>query len=1426
MFLSPWLRSLKTRVSQHPRRRRKRQSPSVERFEDRVLLTSFIVNSTDDTTDANPGDGIAADSNGNTTLRAAIQEANALAGSDTIILPAGNYTLTIPGADEDLSATGDLDVIGRLLIVGAGADETIIDADEIDRALDVSNAGSLRISDVTVQNGLAFNAGGIQNRGALEVVNSVITSNDVTGATNSVGGGIGNAGGEVLIINSVVSENTATVHGAGIYNNFGEITILEGSQIIENSADGDGGGISNFGGIIAIDDTLIDNNSAGSFGGGISNDGSLDEVNPGTINVSNSTISANTSEDAGGGIYNFNGALLTILDSTIGNNISSTFGGGIENSGSFLVIEGSTISGNSAVQNAGGIDNDFGVLRIDDSLVINNAAGVDGGGIDIFSGSAAIVHTTITGNTAQQGGGGIVAFNDAAVTLVGNTIINNQAGDTAGGGVLNLGTLEAGNNIIAGNVSDDDGPDVFGAFTSLGNNLVGDPSDSIGFSDGVSSDQVGTSSTPLDPQLGTLADNGGPTLSFAPLQGSPVIDAGVLTSQLRSLFIDELVDQRQEPRNLDGDNDGEFLPDIGAVEFDTISKNTFSVDSTIDSRDADIGDGLAEDSSGATSLRAAVQEANDRTGEDVIILPAGTFRLAFSATGEDEARSGDLDITDTLTIIGAGDDETLIDGAELDRVFHVFPDVTLNLSGVKITNGLATTGAGILIDGGTVEITDSKVTGNSAEGSEDISGGGITNNAGTLLLTDSVVSFNSSEMNGGGISNLGGTVTLENTKVSKNTATIFGGGLASVGGTVVIGDQSNVTMNTSTDDGGGLHLSASATATIDSSTITDNDSGDFGGGIHLDQATANIVDTTISDNTAAQSGGGLNSERGVLTISTSTISGNTAGLDGGGIDSFAADTTISTSTISGNSAGQNGGGIVNFSGGATRLTNVTIANNQADGIGGGINNLGALSVRNSIIAMNTASSGNDFAGIVFSQGSNLVGDATGSSGLLPEGLNADRFGISTEPLDPLIAPLADNGGTTQTHQLLTGSPAIDAANSSFADVFEDQSGNPRVLDGTFDNDFVADIGATEFNEVIVNNEGDTAIRVFRNGLGLIFADADTGAFLFGAEIGTMNAIVINGSVESDRLVADFVGGNPIPAGGLTFDGGDANDDGPTGSLEIVSGDANDIAYSFDNATDGSIVIDGTTLSFAGTGSITDDLQSVARSFTFSDADDDITLTDNVIPVVEGVEEDTSFLNDDVSRFSGTTSPTVDFRNPSGSLSFDTNAGDDRVIIEALDGDFSAVISVSGGDGDDMIDTSAVATNSTLDGGSGNDELTSGAGTDVLTGGEGDDELSAGVGNDQIDGQGGTDTIVESADVDFLLTDGSLDGLGNDSLVSVEAARLTGGASDNSIDASGFSGATRLRGGSGDDQLTGGSGDDRLIGEAGADVLSGRVGNDQ
>ncbi len=253
-----------------------------------------------------------------------------------------------------------------------------------------------------------------------------------------------------------------------------------------------------------------------------------------------------------------------------------------------------------------------------------------------------------------------------------------------------------------------------------------------------------------------------------------------------------------------------------------------------------------------------------------------------------------------------------------------------------------------------------------------------------------------------------------------------------------------VTGVPSTNIGGGILNYG--TLTLTHSTVSDNQAigggsgGNLGGGI-VNGGTMTMTHSTISGNQATGYGGGV-FNAGRLTLTDSTVSGNRVGglgviggRSGGGISNTGstATLTLTNSTVSGNQAHGNGGGIA--SGGTLTLTNSTLTQNRADsdgvdgGVGGGFSlGGGTATVRNTIVAGNFSGTGtlaNDiqtYGGSVNTAGSfnNLIG--TGGAGGLVNGVNGNQVGVA----NPGLGPLANNGGPTQTHALLPGSPAINA----------------------------------------------------------------------------------------------------------------------------------------------------------------------------------------------------------------------------------------------------------------------------------------------------------------------------------------------------------------------------------------------------------------
>ncbi len=331
---------------------------------------TFTVNSTVDAVDANPGDGVCATATGECTLRAAIMEANALPGDDTITLPAGTYTLSIAGAGEDAGATGDLDISSNLTITGADASTTVIEAEGIDRVLNVIGSIPVNISGVSISGGNSglFSGGGILNRfGILTLTNSAIVSNTAQGGA----GGIFNSAGVLTLTNSTVSGNTALVNGGGIVNSDGSTLTLTNSTVISNTAS-DGGGIYNNVATLTATNSTVSGNTGGINGGGI--------LNIGTLTIINSTFSRNSARSTGA--IGSSGT-LDITNSTFSDNSASYFGGGISNAG-LLNVTNSTFSGNSG--GVGGIFND-GTATLRNTIVANSLSGgncsgtiTDGGG--------------------------------------------------------------------------------------------------------------------------------------------------------------------------------------------------------------------------------------------------------------------------------------------------------------------------------------------------------------------------------------------------------------------------------------------------------------------------------------------------------------------------------------------------------------------------------------------------------------------------------------------------------------------------------------------------------------------------------------------------------------------------------------------------------------------------------------------------------------------------------------------------------------------------------------------------------------------------------------------------------------------------------------------------------------------------------------
>lgn len=248
-------------------------------------------------------------------------------------------------------------------------------------------------------------------------------------------------------------------------------------------------------------------------------------LNNGTLVIINCVLSGNTSTDEGGGaIDNRFNARLIITSTVISGNKSTDGGGGIFNLAGDITITNSTISNNTAVGTqdgfGGGIYNE-GNLTISNSTLLGNKAFIGGGGI-YNNGSLTLTNSTISGNTAPDGGG-LGNISPAAVggmSLLYVTIADNTA--KTGGGISTDPSAATSmmNSIVAGNHASS-GPDILGPVGLLTLNLIQNTSGTIFQS---SPDGSTVPITGKSPDLGPLQNNGGPTLTYALLPGSPAID--------------------------------------------------------------------------------------------------------------------------------------------------------------------------------------------------------------------------------------------------------------------------------------------------------------------------------------------------------------------------------------------------------------------------------------------------------------------------------------------------------------------------------------------------------------------------------------------------------------------------------------------------------------------------------------------------------------------------------------------------------------------------------------------------------------------------------------------------------------------------------------------------------------------------------------
>lgn len=1020
----------------------------LEPLERRVLLATYTVTTFNDVIDAN--DGVL-------SLREAIIAANAHAGADTVELAAGTYTLSIDGAGEDLCATGDLDVSQDLAIHGAGQTATIIDANQIDRVLDVVSSGAgLTVQGLTIQNGKTPNSeasdgGGIQSAGPLTLTDVTVKDCRTGRASGTYGAGNGGRGGGIYCL-GILNMTGCTVTGNTTSD--GQDAKSNPVYITDGGDGGHGGGIYvDEYGVATLTDCIVTSNRAGDGGKGSDVTGGGEKIYGGTggaggrggaiycdgrLTIVGGEFSDNTAGNGGTGGRGLSKSITDLQNG--GNGGQGGNGGAICAMAYFHLSGGTVISDNTAGDGGAGgeVKSDFSLLPTFGGDGGNGGSGGDGGGIAAYGSQVHLDTLSVSNNTTGSGGTGGKGC-DAGSTIPG---VDGGAGDggdggRGGDGAVCLSGVDSATIIdlaSSGNTTGDGGDGGQG-----GEGASGGDEDSAKFPGGFGGDGGrGGDGGGLSSYNSTFTMTGGGLEDNTTGAGGDGGDGGDGDKALSGNGGDAG----------SGGAGGGFRTEDGQSTFSgvIISRNTTGAG-------GEGGDGGALDYGQAGGDGGDGGDAGHGGG---VYLGSGTMSILDGTvisdnTGGAGGHGG--------TGAGAGD-TSVGSSAEASTSADMLLGATRN-GGDGGDGGDSGNGAGICVWDGTATLTGITISGNqtthdgghggnSAETPFQSNHGGDGGNAGW----------------GGGLYNRNGTVTVSLTTISGNEARGAGGDG---------GKDDNKHNYGSTGDmgrGGGVGSFAPAstegTLTIDESVISGNTSRSYGGGLCTGGGTTNVTGTEISTNQATDGtwgdGGGAAGHGGTLNITGGLVYGNKAfghtspeHSGGGGVYiGPGSHVNVWNSTIASNESSGWGGGIFrNADSVSADVANCTIIDNHSHMWGGGIWVLyvvspdGALTItlRSSIVSNNATDT--------------QVADV--DPDVLSKSSGHNKIGG-----DPKLQALDWYGGQTKTAPPRTDSPVIDAGENPHSLQF-DQRGEP--VGRTYGSD--TDIGAAEYNPDVTLIDLDT-----------------------------------------------------------------------------------------------------------------------------------------------------------------------------------------------------------------------------------------------------------------------------------------------------------------------------------------------------------------
>ena len=1326
--------------------------------------SGFVVNSFLDTVDENPGDGINADANGRSTLRAAIMEANARPGEDTIILGPGIFKLTLAGRAEDFrlnaagnitssSETGDLDILDDLNIIGAGTDLTFIDAAQIDRLFQVFPNVNLKLSNLTLQNGNATSTdfgGAIFNQGETTLDN-VLVINSSAGR----GGGIYNdTTGTLTIEDSLFRGNQAVQQGGALYNDgtltltrsdIGAVSRLAASVASKVATTITVSDVSDFPAsgpfVVQVDSermlvtavlgnqftvtrgyngTVATTHSSSAFAtlGNVANIHGGGLYNLGIADITQSSFSGNLAQSRGGGLYN--AALTGALTANL-NAVQTTFAlttvVGFPTVGTFTI---QVDSEKMTVTNVNPATNQITVTR----GVAGTVAAVHSAGV--FATSVGVNQTTIEQSTFVDNfasSRGAAIYNEEELTIKNSTISNNDSGTNAALGNSVSGQVTIDNSTVVDNVAYRGGGlanSLIGTVTVHNTILANNSSTSI---TGAKAPNVrGTFATLGNNFVGNNADSlgfvnntnfdqvGSGTSPFDPVLKT-LTDNGGPTQTHAARTGSPIIDAGNNTGGDPFDQRGAIRPtnsdsDIGSVEQQEVHVSINDVS-------------LREGNSGSTIFTFTLSLTKPSIQE---VRVHYTLQGDTAFAGEDFIdASGDVvfapnQLNQTLEVIVNGD--TTIEPDEQFLVNLSVPTDATFTPTLDRTQAIGT----ILSDDTGFRITDvNKVEGEAGSPDQD------------YVFTVAVVGAKLSP----------NQVVTVNYAIVDGSATIAGGDYALVG-------AATGTFTFTAGPNGELPAVQTLTVKVKGDEAVEANENFF-------------VNLTSADMPFE-----FDKAKGVGTIFNDDLG-----------------FTISNATA-------NEGDPV-----SVVPMNFTVTLNRAVYVSG-LNGVPTLATTTATVATTSgsATSGQDFNPV----NTVLTFSGTTTSQVVTVGIIGDlRYEVPSETFQLQVTAGTINGvsdtnvvafSTSGTGTIVDNDPPPDqyhiytrfdaGANHIRVDRIHTVLGVPtrsNILDvlqagagpisqvGDFGGSATDDLFAVDFN--LYDNSNN-------------FTLYDT-----------------TGAIDATHVLGTS---NPIPVGGLSVDG--QNQVGADAVRFQGGGTFNTVTYNSINSGTGSVNFDGSVVSYTGLEPIFDNTRADNRVFN----------------APAGVSNDsiTASASGGIISISGPTFESVTALAPSSSLTINGDGGNDTI---QMNGGFTASLTINAGDGNDNVNLSGWSSTSTINGGTGTDTITGGSNADSIDGGDGNDTITGGLGNDTLLGGLGNDSIVAGGGDDVVNG-----GDGNDTIQGNDGIdAINGGDGNDSID--GGTGSETVDGGAGDDTVNGGDGDDTVLGGDGNDLLSGGNGND-